>query len=300
LYLRRILKAFSVIRRSDEKFESIIASSPFLPDVVPSLFKKTNRRSVVFFHLIPKRKAHDVRTKLRFLLARVEQKIALLLIGRFFNVVLAGNVTVKDELQKKFPKMNIVIADAGIDTNLIDKSLGNKTIIKDSNLAVFVGRLTVQKGILDIVEIAKNLEVEHPKLKILIIGDGQDKNLLIEKIKHNNLKNVILKGFIDEKSKYEFMSEAKFFIFPSYEEGWGIALAEALYLNCQVFCYELPHYRSIFSTFPNYCKLGDWRGMANSIKNSYSRNVTLEQNKFAAQYEDSKVIKKVLKELQNI
>ena len=34
------------------------------------------------------------------------------------------------------------------------------------------------------------------------------------------------------------MKRSGFFFFPSYEEGWGIALAEALYCGCKAVCFK--------------------------------------------------------------
>ena len=49
------------------------------------------------------------------------------------------------------------------------------------------------------------------------------------------------------------------------EEGWGIALAEALYCECRCLCYELPHYRSIFAEFPVYTRIGDPKDFARAL-----------------------------------
>jgi len=72
-----------------------------------------------------------------------------------------------------------------------------------------------------------------------------------------NLTNIQLAGFVSEEEKLLLLRNQNTFFFPSYEEGWGIALAEALYCECRCICYELPHYRSIFGDFPIYARLGD-------------------------------------------
>ncbi|MDO8265890.1 MAG: glycosyltransferase family 4 protein [Candidatus Saccharibacteria bacterium] len=294
LYTKRIIKALFIVKRQKNNYDSVIASSPFLPDIIPAIAKKSKNRVVVLFHLVPKRNAKDLRTKIRFSIARFEQKVALVLIGKFFSTILAGNIVVQEELQRKFPNKKIVIAHAGIDTDLIDKFSANK---KDKNLGVFVGRLTTQKGILDIVDIAKYMADKQPDFKIIVVGDGQDRNIFTQRIKEEKVDNIILKGFVDQKTKYQLMKQASFFIFPSYEEGWGIALAEALYTNSLVFCYELPHYRSIFSSYPIYCKLGDWLDMARKMDKNYLNKPASDQTKYISRYQDRKVIKQVLAEL---
>jgi hypothetical protein len=93
------------------------------------------------------------------------------------------------------------------------------------------------------------------------------------------------------------LKQATYFIFPSYEEGWGIALAEGLYAKNLVFCYELSHYHSIFQDYPFYSPVGDWRRMASLIQEKYHGEVDSRQKDFAASYDDGKVIAKVLEQI---
>jgi glycosyltransferase involved in cell wall biosynthesis len=108
---------------------------------------------------------------------------------------------------------------------------------------------------------------------------------------------ISLKGFVDETTKYELMKKAKFFLFPSREEGWGIALAEALYCECLGLCYELPHYRGLFKEYPEYIKLDDSKEMGERLVSKYSANPKADQQKFIKQYDDRLVVKSVLNQI---
>lgn len=292
LYIRRAIKGWRMVKAAKPVgLDMVLASSPFLPDILPAIAAPAKHRAVILFHLIPKRKGASFRTKLRFFVARLEQKISLLIIGRYFDTILAGNVVVQEELQKRFPSKKIVIADAGMDTRVIDAAPSQK---RDPNLGLFIGRLTTQKGILDLVDIVAAVTKEHPKFRLAVVGDGQDRNLFTDKIQQSGLTNIMLEGFVDEKRKYQLMKQATFFLFPSYEEGWGIALAEAMYAGAVAYCYELPHYRSIFADYPHYAPLGDKKAMGRDLINQYDVAVKSDQVEYFTRFDDRQVIKEVL------
>lgn len=294
LYIKRFFRARKIVKTNDSHYDIVLASSPFLPDILPALFKNASHRAVVFFHLIPKRKGHDFRTKLRFFVARTEQKVSLFIIGRYFDTILAGNIVVKKELEAKFPNKKIVIADAGIDTKLMDRY---KVTAKDPNMATFIGRLTTQKGVMDLVRICEKIQKEKPEFYLDVIGDGQDRHLFEEAIIARNIKNIHLKGFVTEQEKYESLYRSTFFIFPSYEEGWGIALAEALYAGVSVFCYELPHYESIFGSYPYYVPLGAYDDLAYTILEQYDQPLKNGQVLFMRHHDDRAVIDRTVNEM---
>ncbi len=297
LYLARALGSFWFLLRTRTIFrrqDLVLASSPFLCDIFPAMFCRAKGRAVILFHLIPQRKASTFTAKIRFTLARVEQAMSLSIIRWRFSVILVGNVELKTQLTKKFPNKKIVVADAGINTQEIDII---KTKKKDPNLAVFVGRLTTQKGVLDLVDIAKSVGEKYPDFRLVVVGDGPHRHLLEDKINELGVANVELLGFVSKSDKYSLMKRAKFFLFPSYEEGWGIALAEALYSGCHCFCYEIRHYRGLFGKYPEYIVMGDKISFANRIIKDYDKPVSKDQISFVHQYDDELVIKSVLKSL---
>lgn len=297
LYLARAIRSFWFLLKTTTMFrrqDLVLASSPFICDIFPAMFCKSKDRAVILFHLIPKRSASTIGAKIRFILARIEQAMSLIIIRWRFNIVLVGNVELKAQLTKKFPNKKIVVADAGINTKEIDII---KTKKKDPDLAVFVGRLTTQKGVLDLVDIAKSVSERYPKFRLVVVGDGPHRHLLESKINELDVGNIELLGFISKSDKYTLMKRAKFFLFPSYEEGWGIALAEALYSGCHCFCYEIRHYRGLFGKYPEYIRMGDKISFAERIIKEYGKPVSKNQISFVHQYDDKLVIKNVLKAL---
>jgi glycosyltransferase involved in cell wall biosynthesis len=291
LYLLRTCKAVLIVVFRTGRVSTALATSPFFYDLLPAILTRSDKKAVILFHLIPERKGKNFATKLRFALAGVEQKISLVLIRVWVDTLLVGNDELKEQLEARFPKKRIVVAHAGIDTQKIDSY--DQTVQKDPNLALFVGRLTTQKGVFDLIDIAKKVEAINPSFRFKLVGDGPDRQRLERIMKEKNIKNIELSGFVSEEEKYRLMAEAKYFVFPSYEEGWGIALAEALYMNCLGICYEISHYQGLFGSYPKYVKMGDWARMTEVLIDAQHDNVQTDQRAFMKRYDDRTVVRDV-------
>lgn len=294
LYTTRLVKASLYAFRRRKQYDTSVATSPFMYDIIPAILSGSKKNIVILFHILPKRTSTGIVTRIRFGLASLEQKLSLVLIGRFFDTIFVGNDELKEFMSKKFPKKNIYVAHAGIDTAKIDQS---PDVEKDDNLALFVGRLTHQKGIFDLIDTAKFLENKHPELKIVLVGDGPDKVRFSEAVKRRSANSIQMVGFVSEDEKYALLKKAKYFIFPSYEEGWGIALAEALYADCIAVCYEIEHYESLFSDYPYYVPVGDVDGLKRTVSEVYGKSVRSGQKKFISQYDNETVIESVVEKI---
>lgn len=292
-YLKRGISSFFFVGKLQEKdnnYAFVLASSPFICDLLPALRMKHAHRAVILFHLIPDRSAKSLSMKIRFALAKLEQKIALSIIKKHFDSVLVGNSEVKAAVEKLMPGKKLIIAHAGIDTS----AFPGKGVKKNPNLGLFIGRLTSQKGVLDLVDIVADILKKQPEFRLEIIGDGPHRHLLEEKMQLAGMKAITILGFVDNTIKYQKLAEATFFLFPSYEEGWGIALAEGLYAECKSVCYELDHYQNIFGDYPTYVPIGDKAAFSKAVLTSYDHAPVKGQKKFIEQYDYAAVVTDVV------
>ncbi|MEH7484912.1 glycosyltransferase, partial [Neobacillus drentensis] len=81
---------------------------------------------------------------------------------------------------------NPAIAKYETKTNLV-----NKTVIA-------VGRLTYQKNFQLLIKLWKEIEKKNPEWKLVIVGEGEDRESLDELILINELKNVSITGFKED------------------------------------------------------------------------------------------------------
>ncbi len=97
-----------------------------------------------------------------------------------------------------------------------------------------VGRLNVKTKAHDILLNAfKKLHSFHPDLKLILVGDGPDKEQIKAMIKNMDLaESVILAGW--QENIFAFMARAKALVLCSRHEGWPNVLVEAMACGCPV------------------------------------------------------------------
>ncbi len=93
-------------------------------------------------------------------------------------------------------------------------------------------RLTVEdryKGIDEVLDVLPSLVADKPDLAYLIVGDGDDRQRLVDKAKHLGLaERVVFAGYVPENEKADHFRLADAFVMPGRGEGFGIVYLEAL------------------------------------------------------------------------
>jgi len=131
-----------------------------------------------------------------------------------FDYLIKKNVFDKNKL--------FVIHDPIIDINEF-RLLKNK-YIEDLNFhlnaIVLAGRLTKQKNFILFINAFEKILKKFPELKANIIGKGEDKKILEEKIKNLSLsRNIYMSNY--KKNIYNYFANSKFFILTSLWEDPG-------------------------------------------------------------------------------
>jgi glycosyltransferase involved in cell wall biosynthesis len=292
LFFIRVFQGLWFAWKSQRIYDVALAASPFGVDVIPVWFWKARHKGAVIYHVIPPRKSVNLLTFIRFWLAAIEQKVTMAILRRACDFIVAGNELTKGELKVLLPGKPIFILPAGFDAGAIDRVPGHK---KDPHLACFIGRMVSQKGVFDLLKIMAELAHIHPHLRLVMVGTGPERDFLNSEMQRLKLTNIQLAGFISEEEKIMLLKRAAYFFFPSYEEGWGIALAEALYCGCRCLCYQLPHYQSIFGEFPAYVRLGDPEDFVRVFHQCGP--VSFGQQEFLRQYDDPNVARQLAEHL---
>lgn len=74
-----------------------------------------------------------------------------------------------------------------------------------------------------------------------------------------------IKTKISDAEKYKEISRAKYLLFPSYFEGYGIPPIEAMYFNTRCIAYDLPVIHEVCGNGVTYCRYGDPEDMKNKL-----------------------------------
>lgn len=100
---------------------------------------------------------------------------------------------------------------------------------KGYRVVVAVSRLTVQKGLPNLLHAAKEVVARAPKTLFLIVGSGEQYFELIQLAADLGIsKNVIFTGFLRGKLWRDAYSAADLFVMPSVSEPFGITALEAI------------------------------------------------------------------------
>lgn len=125
-----------------------------------------------------------------------------------------------------------VIIKNGIDINKyvfhleLRKNLRSTLSIENSFVLGHVGRFSREKNHPFIIRVFEQLHKIDTDAKLLLIGDGEDKSKIEKMVQEKGLlEDVIFYGTSD--SVGELLCAMDCFIFPSYHEGFSIALIEA-------------------------------------------------------------------------
>ena len=106
--------------------------------------------------------------------------------------------------------------------NLRKKKPGEKIVL-------FVGRLTVQKGVWELLHAARKVVDHNPKVKFLIVGGGGSARELIDlSINLGLQENVIFTGRVPEEELLAAYRVCDLFVMPSVSEPFGIVALEAM------------------------------------------------------------------------
>lgn len=128
------------------------------------------------------------------------------------------------------------VQENGTDMELLtDEEKSNEYVNKlydiesDQTVLLFVGRLTVEKNILFIAEVLKEIKNKKYDFKMLFVGNGPDEKKLREKIKELELEdNVILCGQVkDRELLKKIYLRSKLFVFPSLFDANSLVQIEA-------------------------------------------------------------------------
>jgi len=93
---------------------------------------------------------------------------------------------------------------------------------------VFIGRLVFYKNLEVVLKALKIVKKTEHKIKLIVIGDGPQKNELQDLVKKLEIgQNVEFKGFVSSDEKARLISESSALVFPSLCEGFGLVILEA-------------------------------------------------------------------------
>lgn len=141
---------------------------------------------------------------------------------KYANYILTVSKEIRD-YYKKYLKMPCYhMPNVLDDIPTINSDFSKKNIIT-------VGRLTSDKGVLDIINMYYQVQLELPDVTLDIVGDGPELNKIKKKIFDLRIKDkVTLHGYQNKDYINDLLSHSSVFVLASKKESFGLSLLEAM------------------------------------------------------------------------
>ena len=292
------------------KFKSnliVYSETDIIPDIIPAivakLLNKNSKMVCTIFHLVPHYSSRTGSRVVNFI-SYYAQSLSFEFIKRFADLIFVDNSILKQNLitQKNFSgslSEKIMVSHMGINKEYIDKI---KPVGGKKYDGFFLGRLHVSKGIFDLIEIWSLVVEKNKNAKLAICGTATEEMLeeINKKIRGFGLEdNIFYLGFLPTDEVFRNLKSSRIFVFPSHEEGFGIAVCEAMACGLPVVAYNLPVFKEVFPEGLVSVKIGDYHSFSEAIlelltdKEKYDK-LKSEAVKIALKYDWDDVAKKEL------
>lgn len=151
------------------------------------------------------------------------------------------------------------------DINYLRKELGIKD---DDFVALFVGRLAIEKDIELLINSHKDIVKKHKNAKLMIVGGGPDYGLLVNlAIKLGIKDNVIFTNSIPWEAIPQYYQVADVFVTASKTETQGLTVIEAMAASLPVVAIDDDAFKSIIVDGSNGYIFGDEKEYKDKIIN---------------------------------
>lgn len=124
-----------------------------------------------------------------------------------------------------------------LDDEIMRKTKVSVNYLEDAQYLLYTGRLVVDKGIIDLMLVFREMEMMYPNLRLILVGQYEQEfdplpSWVIEQIESNS--RII---HIDWSDKVEyFMAVSNLFVFPSYREGFPNVILQAGSMYLPIVC----------------------------------------------------------------
>jgi glycosyltransferase involved in cell wall biosynthesis len=235
-YVRRSLIA---LLRPLPQADVALASSHFMPDAsaLASLVRRGALGVGYVYHLVANRRTTDPRT----LWTKSDERVGLAILKRYAKLIFVSNDATGATLKAR--GFHPVKTAVGIDFQQFQPT----DTPRIPNRGLFVGRMVQSKGVRDAIEAWARVSAAIPGARLVMAGEGPETEPARALAQQLGIaSSVEFVGFVSEEEKRRLLLESSVFLAPSHEEGWGIAVGEALASRTPVVAYQLPVFDELF------------------------------------------------------
>ncbi len=147
---------------------------------------------------------------------------AIASVSKYSSNDLMKNGIPESKIHTVYNGVDIVRFNPAIDSEIIKSKYEGKDIL------LYVGPISERKGLTYLIDAMPSIIKERKDAILILVGSGDNTDLIKKCVEYKIDKNVIFTGFIDEKMLPYYFSACDIFVLPSLQEGFGMVLLEAM------------------------------------------------------------------------
>ncbi|MFA0182682.1 hypothetical protein OAW_01830 [Vibrio cyclitrophicus ZF170] len=228
------LKSFPILLRLIPKIDtsSILIFNHEL--ALSTLFAKICLRSSIKI-VTRMNNTFSVTIKFKSFKYRIIVKFLMKLFYRYMDFYIFQSKGIQDDLVRNFG----VTGPYQIIHNPIEIPEYKVRSKSNANKILYVGRLVKQKNILDILYVVNSIFIKKHEIRLTIVGDGPEVNVLKEYCVANKIDNIVdFVGMVKDVSPYYYSSDLT--VLSSFNEGFPNVLLESIAHGTPVVSYDCP------------------------------------------------------------
>ncbi|MFX1394816.1 MAG: glycosyltransferase family 4 protein, partial [Promethearchaeota archaeon] len=188
---------------------------------------------------------------------------------RFKNVITVSS-TSKNDIIKYYSlnEKDIKVIPNGINTKKFNPKNSSGEIRKKygENILLYSGMMIPRKGIPILIKAISHVIKQIPEVHLILIGEGPNleswKKLSIYLGIQNNISFL---GFVKEEDLLKFYATCDIYVFPSWKEGFGQAILEAMASGAAIICADKPPMSEIIGNGGVTFKINDSEDLSMKI-----------------------------------
>jgi glycosyltransferase involved in cell wall biosynthesis len=157
------------------------------------------------------------------------------------DLIMVTTESLQDYVHQMYAKPTVLLP------NWVDRSeIQGKGYVRDKDLILFAGRLVWSKGVDVLLDAFRKIKQEYPKMRLVICGDGEEREILKQKVTVEAIRDVEFTGVLPNTEVLNLMQRANYFVLPTVNtEGHPKVLIEAM--ACGAICIgsDIPGIRDI-------------------------------------------------------
>lgn len=207
---------------ADEQFDILHFHEPWMPLLSRQLLQRSSSVNIATFHAKVSETIMS-RTVLRVVTPYLNS------VMKYLDILTAVSDAAAEYVTGMTDKPISIIPN-GIDLNKYKRSPDKKLPVKArAKTILYIGRLERRKGAKYLLQAFQVLAQTDPHVKLIIAGDGPDREKLELLAEDLQLKNISFLGYVSEPLKLKLLAKADLLCSPAISgESFGIVLLEAM------------------------------------------------------------------------